>query len=307
MFTRNFSQDAIKALKEELLFKDHLLRDIVEGQCRGRQKNRNFVFPAVRDERMDFYWNGGKLFSYKPPSGRQKSKFVTHHKFASVLLDNSKTKDGKTKNYISEITLQNRKIRLIENFCEGYDRIKENCRRYSGLEALGVSSLYERFSCARKERASFVVVLDIEASFAKDGSMEKDRIDIVALDTENKTIRFAEAKHYSNRASLRTSSEKSDVVDQMQGYAEQIRNNRDVILQAYQAHVHVMNALFSASIPEPADVDTDPVLLIFGFDNEQQDYYLKDKIEKPLQVDHKLRVYSIGDIKQCELSEVFRK
>ena len=256
---------------------------------------------------MDFYWSGGKLFSYKPPSGRQKSKFTTHHKFASVLLDNSKTKDGKTKNYISETSLQNRRIRLIENFCEGYDRIKENCRRYSGLEALGVSSLYERFSCVRKERASSVVILDIEASFAKDGSMEKDRIDIVALDTENKTIRFAEAKHYSNRASLRTSSGKSDVVDQMQGYVKQIEGNRKEILEAYKTHVRTISTLFSVGIPEPAEIDLKPVLLIFGFDNEQQDYYLKDKIEKPLQADHGLRVYSIGDIKQCELSEVFRK
>ena len=291
-FIRKFSQEAIEALKQEALFKERLRDDIVVGKPRGKQKEHSFVFPAVRDERIDFYWGGGKLFSYA-----QSSRFETHHKYASVLL-------GNMGDYISESTLQSGKIRLIENFCEGYERIKENCEQYSGLEALGVSSLYERFSCARNESSS-VVILDIEASFAKDESQEKDRIDIVSLDMEKGIIRFVEAKHYSNNASLRTSTGNPAVVSQMGRYAEQINKNKMAILEAYRNHVHVIKTLFRVNLPEPVSIDPDPILLIFGFDSEQRSY-LKEKIENPLKNDNGLRVYSIGEIKKSDLSVVFR-
>ena len=251
----------------------------------------SFVFPAVRDELIDFYWGGGKLFSYKPKSG-----FETHHKYASVMVCN-------IGDYISEYALQNGELQLIQNFCEGYERIKENCERYSGVEALGVSSLYERFSCAKNE-ASSVVILDIEASFAKEDSQGKDRIDIVSLDMENGTIRFIEAKHYSNNASLRTSSGKPAIYTQMSRYAKQIQQKSDSILESYRNHVQVINTLFSVNIAEPVTIDPEPLLLIFGFDNEQRSY-LKKEIIAPMK-DDGLRVYSIGEIKKSELSVVFR-
>jgi len=299
-FIRKFSQSAIEALKQDTLFTDHLRADIVEGSSlKGRQKKPHFVFPAVREERIDFYWGGGKLFSYEQSSG-----FKTHHKYASVLVDKAGKYIPDTAAYISETSLQDGKIRLIGNFCEGYERIKENCERYSGLEDLGVSSLYERFSCARKvvsSEVSPVVVLDIEASFAEG----KNQIDIVSLDMESKKIRFVEAKDYSNNASLRTSYGQPEAAIQMKRYAEQIKKTSDEILEAYQNHVRVINTLFSINIPEPTSVDPSPILLIFGFDSEQRSY-LKPKIEKPLQDDHGLRVYSIGKIKDAELSVVFR-
>jgi len=290
-FIRKFSPAAIEALKQESLFKDYLFVDIVEGKPRRRQKEHSFVFPAVRDERIDFYWGGGKLFSYSPSS-----KFETHHKYASVLV-------GNTADYISESSLRSGALRLIGNFCDGYERIKENCERYSDLEALGVSSLYERFSCAGNA-ASSVVALDIEASFSDDESGKNDRIDIVSLNMESRMIRFIEAKHYSYSAALRSKSGHPAVVDQTKRYAEQIKKQSGAIIEAYQQHVRAINALFSVNIPEPSSVDHEPILLIFGFDGEQR-VYLKEKIENPLK-DTGLRVYSIGDIKESELSVIFR-
>jgi len=294
MFTRKFSQAAIESLKKEQLFTDHLFPDITEGNKKTeKQKQCSVVFPAVRNDKIDFYWGGGNLFSYNQSSG-----FSTNHKYASVLLGNSG-------NYVSESALKNREVRLIENFCDGYERIKENCERYSGPEALGVSSLYKRFSCARKE-ASSVVILDIEASFARDESQEKDRIDIVLFDTKSKMIRFVEAKHYSNNASLRVSEGDPAVVDQIQGYRDQLQGKEKAILDAYRNHVQVINALFSVNIPEPRIIDPEPVLLIFGFDTEQRDYYLKKNIEKFLHDKKGLRVYSKGNIKYADLASVFK-
>jgi hypothetical protein len=270
MFVRKFSP--IESLKQEPLFtKEYLLDDIEKGYLQGKRKR--FVFPAVRNERIDFYLGGGKLFSYLKPPRDEKHRFVTNHKYASVLC-------GNKTDYISEPTLQGSEIRLIKDFREGYKRIKENCEKYSGDEALGVSSLYERFSCAQKEKLP-VVILDIEASFASAENQESsladdenntsDRIDIVSLDTESGMIRFIEAKHYSNRDSLRSKSGEPKVIGQMKRYAGQIENEnkQSGILEAYREHVKVINELFSAQIPEPKSIDPKPILLIFGFDAEQ--------------------------------------
>lgn len=290
-FVRSFSDAAIEQLQQEALFMHKLRTDIVTGSARQRQKEHSVVFPAVRDGRIDFYWAGGKLFSYVPGTG-----FSTHHKYASVLT-------GHNGDYVAESSLKNGKARLIEDFYEGYDRIKENCELYSGLEALGVSSLYERFSCSRKD-APAVVVLDIEASFAKGESKEKDRIDMVCLDTKNGILRFFEAKHYSNNASLRTSGKKPPVVSQMKRYTDQIKERQEEILDGYKAQVRIINALFDLSIPEPITVAPEPALLIFGFDNEQRSY-LKDKIAPRLE-EAELRFYEIGEIKKADLAVVFR-
>jgi hypothetical protein len=202
--------------------------------------------------------------------------------------------------------------RLIKDFCEGYDRIKENCNKYSGLEALGVSSLYERFSCARKG-ADSVVVLDIEASFAKEenenqkpdsNKKKRNRIDIVLFDTESKGIRFVEAKHYSNGELRAKQGNAPDVIEQMKRYTELINDNQEPILKEYKKHVQKINKIFSVKIPEPVLVDPTPLLLIFGFDQAQLDHYLKEKIEKPLKAKD-LLVYSKGDIKTAELSTIF--
>jgi len=68
-FVRNFSLEAIEALKREPLFAKHLLPDIIEGKPRRNRKENSFVFPAIRNGRIDFYWAGGKLFSYEAKSG----------------------------------------------------------------------------------------------------------------------------------------------------------------------------------------------------------------------------------------------
>ena len=285
-FVRKFS--AIDALKKEPLFIDHLRLDIVDGN-RSVRGGPRFVFPAIRNERIDFYWGGGKLFSYDTTYG-----FRTHHKYASVL-------HGNENNYVSEDKLRSKPIRLIENFREGYVRIKENCEKYSRPEASGVASLYERFSCARKGAPS-PVILDIEASFSKNDSREKDRIDIVSLDTTTGVIRFIEAKHYDNN-DLRSSSGNPAVLGQIAQYAKQLHLKSGAILEAYRNHAQVINDLFSASIPMPKKVDESPILLIFGFDNEQL-VHLNNVIKPPLRKND-LRVYSVGEIKRSELKTVF--
>lgn len=292
-FVRKFSKSAIESLKDTPLLIKHLRNDCLNGCLRYPSATKSsFVFPAVRSGRIDFYWGGGKLFSYG------KSGFTTYYKYASVML-----KDKPDDN-ISESDLLSGKLRLIQDFCEGYERIKENCEKYSGIEALGVSSLYERFSCVGNQDSP-VIMLDIEASFAKGDGMERDRIDIVALEKSSGKIRFIEAKHYSNNTSLRATSDDPAVIGQLSRYAKQLEEKLEIVLSAYKEHVHILNSIFLTNIPEPKIVDPKPCLLVFGFDKEQLDGYFEKKIKAPL-IDKGLRVYGIGDIKKVKLETIFR-
>jgi hypothetical protein len=327
VFTRQLSDNFFAALKsaehESLLKKlalnicsgeidsdeegtnGELLRSIFLDDFESNQQVKRYVFPAIRNERIDFYYGGGKLFSFDPKKG-----FSTHHKYASVLV---KDPDKKNEDYILEATLQNDKAssggpRLIRDFSEGYERIKENCALFSGLEAKGVSALYEKFSWAIGKKNEDVVVLDIEASFEglKDNQTSKDRIDIVAFDIPSKTLRFFEAKHYSNSSALRTADGSPKVIEQLKRYKKQLEEKKEEILSAYQSYVKLSKKLFPNEMPEPTNIDTDPRLLIFGFDRQQQDYLNKNILSKINNISDKPSCYAIGNIAGAKLATIFK-
>ena len=179
-FERYLDEESIQALQDTALFSKRLRNDCNSGD----------VFPAIRQNRVDFYYKGGRLFSWE--KGDSKG-FSTHHKYASVIHGQ------KRDDCVTDAALENRELRLIGSFDEGYERIKENCSLYSGLESSGVAALYHGFSCAIKKLHD-VSVLDIEIAFENEGGF--DRIDFVTIDRAGK-LRFFEAKHYSNRESLR--------------------------------------------------------------------------------------------------------
>ncbi len=88
-FERHFSDEAIRKLQQEPLFRDFLHEDIIENEA---------VFPAVRNNRIDFYHRGGNLFSY---NGKV---FRTNRKYASVL--------AYPKDYITEADLEHELVRV---------------------------------------------------------------------------------------------------------------------------------------------------------------------------------------------------
>jgi len=252
-FVRSINPDLLSKLKEEPLYINHLSDDIKNGT----------VFPAFRNNRIDFYHKGSKLFSYD-------GTFKTHHKFASVIKKKIRN------DYIRECDLENAEI--ITNFSDGYTRIKENAKIYAGKESSFVSDIYHSSSYASTidvDNKNDVVVLDIEASF--DGSQpgddtrnKQDRIDIILLNKHNKTVYFVEAKHYSNNEIWSSVGSKPKVIQQLKRYDNQLNDRKNGILSAYKNFANAANDLFSCSIPEPKQIDTKIILLIFGFDARQQ-------------------------------------
>jgi len=281
-FKREISSEIIKNLKKENLFKDCLLEDVKNG----------VVFPAIRDEYIDFYYKGGRLFTYDG------NKFSTHIKYASVI--------GHDKFYISEVELKNTKF--IPNFINEYTRIKENCSNYSGVEASGVSELYSKYSILNK--SSNISVLDIEIAFAKieensdeDHSRKgQDRIDLLLYNKEENKLRFYEAKHFTN--SEIWASGKPKVIDQLERYNGQLSKRYDDILSGYKEYIKTLNSLFDTQILEPIEIDTQVVLLVFGFDIDQKQGRLKD-LEKVMR-NNKHPYYFIGDIKKVIIDNMWK-
>ena len=167
----------LEKIIEEKFIASSLWSNKIEPDCR----NQN-IFLAVRDNRFDLYCNGGRLFRYDSRG------FETHIKYASVITPNGK-------DYLTESELS--KCSLAADFENNYKRIKENCSKYSGVEAAGISALYHKHSYLSN---SNVIVLDIEISLeSQDEERSQDRIDILLLNQETKTLQFAEAKHFSNK------------------------------------------------------------------------------------------------------------
>lgn len=286
-FERYFSDDSIRQLQEEPLYKDFLRKDIVDNGS---------VFPAVRMGRIDFYHQGGKLFSYDG------SVFRTHHKYASVL--------DSSKDYVTNADLED--TLPIKSFTACYKRIKENCAIYAGDEAESVSRLYSRFSCAKKSQNKEFVVLDIEVSFENKDEDEpdtdrkrsrQDRIDILLYNTQTGELRFFEAKVFSN-PEIRPSGEAIPrVVGQMERYRAQLKANEEQILSQYENHVNVINSLFSSNLMQPKSLDLEPKLYVFGFDSDQRSGRLKEKL-KSLR-EHKVLIYSKGDPKSVEAENLW--
>jgi len=253
------------------LLANNLWLSKIKDDCKNQ-----VVFLAIRKNQFDFYHKGGRLFNFG------KNGFRTHIKYAAVI-------DSIHNNYLTENELKH--YTLKSDFETNYPRIKENCSNYSGIEATGVSDIYHKYSYISK---SNIVVLDIEVSF-KSLNEEKtqDRIDILFLNKEIKTLMFAEAKHYSNKEIW--SEGKPDVVKQVERYEKQIINKKEEILTEYSEYVKIINSIFSKSLPEPNEIEQKVPLLIFGFDNDQKNGRLKKHILNR-QKEWNIRIYPVGNI-----------
>jgi hypothetical protein len=265
-FRRQVSKSLIEQLKSDPLFVEHLLPDITNSKRKER------VFPAIRNGRVDFYYAGGKLFSYREGKG-----FSTHVKYAAVLT-------GVAGDYITEGELKDACV--IRDFRSGYQSIKANCARYAGIEAAGVADL-----CARSwftVASDPILALDTEVSFSRDkawgssGGTEPankkkgkkgftDRPDLLLYDTSDNTLRFYEAKHFSNSELWAVHGAKPPVEEQLRRYNQILGDPsaQKSILAAYRKYIDCANNLFGLHLLPPERVETTAVLYIFGYDSKQ--------------------------------------
>ena len=250
-----------RKLEKEVI--DKFIKSNLWTNCLKDDCEKQNLFLAIRNNNISIYHKGGRLFGF------EKSEFKTHLKYASVI-------DNSDKDYLTEMELS-KKI-LISDFKKNYPRIKENCKLYSGIEAVGVSEIYHKYSYHSNDR---IVVLDIEISFEvseKSSGRAQDRIDILLYDLDHKTLKFVEAKHYSNKEIWSKTSPK--VIEQIKKYETQIKRNKKEIIVAYKNYVNAINDIFELKLPTPEKVEDKVTLLIFGFDDDQKKGRLQKLILK---------------------------
>ena len=268
-FSRTCSETLIQELQETDLYRDFLERDISAKPSADR------VFPALRRDCIDFYYGGGRVFSFLKQ--KQNHEFVTHLKYASVL-DPSKNRD-----YVSQSDLAKGRLPLIRTFGTraNYRRVKENCGLYAGTEGKQVGEIASRSSCAGRAPREDVVVLDIEIAFGPDSALRRDepktnRVDLLLYNTVTKRLRFYEAKDFSNPDLWAKPNRVPRVLEQLKRYntllADRTWQNR--ILQVYRNYVNLLNRYFikapSACLAPPECVEPSAVLLVFGYDRSQK-------------------------------------
>lgn len=281
-FKRKMNEELQKKLIDEPLFNE-LLPDI---------KETGEVFPAIRNEVIDFYHKGGRLFSY------DKEGFKTHIKYASAYKKHPKS-------YITESML--RGLETIKNFTDGYNRIKENCSLYSGVESQGVSKIYENYSFASiKSKNSPIVVLDIEVSFESiDENRLQDRIDVLLFEKEENRLIFCEAKHFSNSEIWAEEAENIKVVKQIKRYASQLKDKQDQILAAYSNYIRTIKSLFQIILPEPDKICPIVPLIIFGFDRDQLKGRFRELFREKIGDD--ITYYPIGNVSAIKLENFIKQ
>ena len=264
---RDINSEILKKINASTLYRERIKED-----C-----ERQNVFFAIRGNEIDLYHKGGRLFCF------DRNGFKTHYKYASLL---SKLTDD----YLSENELS--KFEVTHDFVKTYPQIKENCSKFSGVEAEGVSSLYHGGSYLSENE---IEVLDIAVSFKsyKEGKKQA-RIDILLYNRSSKSLQFVEAKHFSNKEIWSTKEPK--VINQIKRYEKQIDKRKQEILREYSTYVLILNRMFGIDLPQPEKVEDAVTLLIFGFDNDQKYGRLETLVTKNKYFNG-IKCYAVGDIK----------
>jgi hypothetical protein len=201
--------------------------------------------------------------------------------------------------YISELQIKN--ASLVTDFCSQYNDIKNNALQYSGLEKLGVSSLYHRYSTFNRE--SDVIVLDTEIAFSSfDEFKNIDKVDLLLFSKKDKKLLFVEAKNFDNGDLWSRTYPK--VVDQLERYNNQINSKYNEILDAYTEYVDLSNRLFNTKLPQPTEIISKCCLYVFGFDQNQ-----KMKLENDFKINAQsngITYYAKGNYKDADANTIWK-
>ena len=204
---RCWKRGSLKGHKKINPVYEQITKDISEG-C---------VFPAVRENEIHLYYEGGRAFRVKPKSVK------THRKY------NGECRDGE--------------VSLCELTPGLYADIKERCRgrhvkrlqNGDCEEGWIVSRLFRRFSYwsryAEREQPKLV---DIEVRFRG-----KEKIDLLFLEDDGR-LRFVEVKRQDDPRtrwrydpSTQSKRRNPEVLDQIRGYEDVLKDGGKSIVDAY--------------------------------------------------------------------------
>lgn len=279
---------------------------------------------AIRKDALDFYYLGQRIFHIAWDKGQivpqTHFKYLVRQKqdYLRLQPDNQFAPDPKAfmwSEYKSPATLK--------------DMLKA-ASVYAGPEKMGLHALIKN-SLSDKVR-----VIDVEVSFTRDedsntpsedwtaSTRRLDRIDVVTQEERDGSTWFVfhEAKHFTNKELRASSKSPPPVVEQIERYRKAIQKHKASIERAYKkvlsdqdvitslaqkasakgdapkARMQDCQAILSSS--RPFQVDPEPRLIIFGFDQDQKKGEIWSKHYERLHGEFNLAVYAAGDPKTAK-------
>lgn len=194
---------------------------------------KGIVFPAVRNERIDFYYLGGCLYSFGGTFFRDKE----WEKFS----ENTKG---------------------LSEYCKAKKQVENKFAKMHGgsAERKILNELYSQTFASN--RSSAVVVLDIEISLGKVDD-KSQKCDLLLLNTQTDEIMFVEGKVYSDPRVRSAVGQKIEVIDQVNAYTTVVERQSETILAQYAEHVRILNKLFGTNYNPPKKLLMPVRLLVY--------------------------------------------
>jgi hypothetical protein len=241
-FIREFKTTNIAKLAgDDLALFKQLQRDCQSGE----------VFPAVRKNRLDFYYSGGVLYKLRG------TKFWRDFNYSKYSQD------------VDTTGLTIYEIAKLENLKKYPPDEKER-----GL----LDKLY-------KNRTGKIVVLDIEVRFNMRGVDTGRKIDLVLLNNDTKELMFVEGKVFSDYRVDVQVGRTPEVIEQVKRYDRLIAGlTPERIIGQYQRFVAIINELFGWNFTIPQTILKPSKLLVYNTPKElnANSIHSKDLIDAEL-------------------------
>ena len=261
-FEREISDEMINALNDEYK----------KGGWWHKLADHEDTVIAIRDSYMNVYYNGCNIAKVEFKKGKLKASI--HYKYLLKKEINSP--------YIEQndggFEIANHADFFISSLLD-FDDIKRATKAYGGIEKIGVHKIIH----ANENIVDTEIALSKGKSDKDDDSKNKNsRIDFCAIQKEGgkSLLRFFEAKHYSNKELRAKQGSEIKVILQLERYQNILQNQNGDILSAYKkvirksADIQGKNILGNIVEKYPdikaLEIDPEPRLVIFGFDDDQK-------------------------------------
>ncbi|MDF2544076.1 MAG: hypothetical protein K0S47_3794 [Herbinix sp.] len=235
-FIRAFDEKRCNKVKESKMWEKILLPDIKAGQ----------IFPAIRDEKLYFYYNGGVLFTFEGNSFKYNTEYFKHVyrdqacpfqvKEGNYTLDKIEKEIGKDY-FFNDLNYDLLKKGIDKKFqCSIYPDSEEN---NSDKERKYLKELYSLTYGVSKNREPKVIVLDIEIRFNVN---DKKKCDMILYNMERNELMLVEAK-LSGNPELKSNTEKVKVFQQMDNYNSWIEKpeDREEFVKQYKNYITIVS------------------------------------------------------------------
>ena len=249
---------------------------------------------TFRDEEATIYYHGNQLCNLKAAPQQSVSFLPTiYNRYLPLLRSQVISTNLKAENYLESTWLEKAKISGY-SYSSVLPEILDNINKDSSPESTQVSRFY-KFSPLNCTKNSEILLLDVEAAFSCTGE-KTDRIDAVFYHTGKRRLMFVEVKRLSDSRVQEKKGAQAEVIQQMKGYQDTIRNEKTNIIAQYNCVIDYYNKLSKSKKQIPAIADVEPLLglLLVEFTSSQKDQEKKKAVISTLKQEN-FNVYAIGN------------